>query len=55
MVVSLNIAKSSENVRNRDFGSVDVMFRVTAEQENRRYDDNADRCVRLFAELSRVV
>ncbi len=55
MIMSLNITKSSETVRNRDFGSVNVMFRVTAEQENRRYDENAYRCIRLFDELSHVV
>ena len=55
MIVSPNIAKSSRIVRNRDFGSVSVMFRVTAEQENRRHDENAYRCVRLFDELSHVV
>ena len=55
MIVSLNVTKSSETVRNRDFGSVSVMFRVTATQENRRPDKNAYRCVRLFDELSHVV
>ena len=55
MIVSSNIAKSSKIVRNRDFGSVSVMFRVTAEQENRRHDENAYNCVRLFDELSHVV
>ena len=55
MIVSPNIAKSSEILQNRDSGSVSVMFRVTAEQENRRCDENAYRCVRLFDELSHVV
>ena len=31
------------------------MFRVAVEQENRRHDENAHRCVRLFDELSHVV
>ena len=55
MTVSPNTTRSSEIVRNRDFGSVSVMFRVTAKQENRRPDENAHRCVRLFDELSHVV
>ena len=55
MIVSQNIAKSSETVRNRDFGSVSVMFRVAAEQENRRPDENAYHCIRLFDELSHMV
>ena len=55
MIVSSDIAKSSETVRNRDSWSVSVMFRVAAEQENRRHDENAHRCVRLFDELSHVV
>ena len=53
--VTKHLTKSSETVRNRDFGSVSVMFRVAAEQENRRPDENAYRCVRLFDELSHVV
>ena len=55
LIVSQNISNSSRIVRNRDFGSVSVMFRVTAEQENRRHDENAYRCVRLSDELSHVV
>ena len=55
MIVSSDIAKSSKTVRNRDSGSVSVMFRVAVKQENRRHDENAHRCVRLFDELSHVV
>ena len=55
MIVSPNITKSSRIVRKHDFGSVSVMFKVAAEQENRRRDENAYRCVRLFDELSHVV
>ncbi len=55
MSMTPNIAKSSRIVRNRDFWSISVMFKVTTEQENRRHDENAYRCLRLFDEFSHVV
>ena len=49
------IARSSENVRNHDFGSVSVRFRVTIERENRRPDKNAHPHTRLLNMLSHMV
>ena len=55
LIRSPSIAKSSEIVRNHDFGSVSVMFRVANERENRRPDKNAHQCTKLFDMLSHVV
>ena len=55
LIILPNIAKSSENVRNHDFGSVSVRFRVANERENRRPGKNAYRCTRLFNVFFHVV
>ena len=46
--------KSSENVKNREFSSASVMFRVTFEYDNLVSGNDEHRFIRLLDELNHV-